>query len=186
MPTEKRLLLAAASHFGRHGFDGARLEDIAGDAGISRPSLLYYFQTKEALYAAVIENAFSDLGLALMSAMADDQPFEKRFDHVVSTYPSFLEKNPPMSALLLREILDDHGPGHELLMQTALPVLEQVESFMRSEGKDRLRPNLPLREALLHIICTTLVKNAAGDLTDMFFGKVDRTRKLAHLLFFKD
>lgn len=41
---------AALQVFSRHGFGGATLDAIAGEAGLSKPNLLYYYPSKEAIY----------------------------------------------------------------------------------------------------------------------------------------
>jgi TetR/AcrR family transcriptional regulator len=50
-----RILDAALSEFGRHGLRGTRIEQIAEAAGMSKTNLLYYFRTKDELYAAVLK-----------------------------------------------------------------------------------------------------------------------------------
>ena len=60
--TAQRLLSAAEQEFGSKGFDRARLADIANIAGISRPSLLYHYNSKDALYAAVFDRPFNVWG----------------------------------------------------------------------------------------------------------------------------
>jgi len=44
------ILDAALDMFSRHGFKGATLDQIADAAGLSKPNLLYYFASKEAIY----------------------------------------------------------------------------------------------------------------------------------------
>lgn len=44
------ILDAALEVFSRNGFKGATLDQIAGAAGLSKPNLLYYFASKEAIY----------------------------------------------------------------------------------------------------------------------------------------
>ena len=41
---------AALEVFSRQGFGGATLDAIAGEAGLSKPNLLYYYPSKEAIY----------------------------------------------------------------------------------------------------------------------------------------
>ena len=41
---------AALDVFSRHGFRGATLDQLAEAAGLSKPNLLYYFPSKEAIY----------------------------------------------------------------------------------------------------------------------------------------
>ena len=45
----QRILDAALEVFAAYGFQGARIDQIATAAGLSKPNLLYYFRTKEAL-----------------------------------------------------------------------------------------------------------------------------------------
>lgn len=46
------ILDAALDVFSRNGFRGATLDQIAKDAGLSKPNLLYYFPSKEAIHRA--------------------------------------------------------------------------------------------------------------------------------------
>jgi len=50
------ILAAAEQVFSRGGFDGARMAEIAAEAGLPKANLHYYFGTKERLYAAVLED----------------------------------------------------------------------------------------------------------------------------------
>src|SRR5919198_1375142 len=55
-----RILAVAREEFAGRGFKAARLQDIAERAGLSHPTLLYHFGSKEGLYSAVIEDAVAD------------------------------------------------------------------------------------------------------------------------------
>lgn len=50
-----RILAVATVHFGRRGFEGARLVDIAAEAGVTDAGLLHHFPTKKALFEAVVQ-----------------------------------------------------------------------------------------------------------------------------------
>jgi TetR/AcrR family transcriptional regulator len=52
---EEQILEAALDVFSAHGFRGATIDQIAEVAGMSKPNLLYYFRTKEAMHQALIE-----------------------------------------------------------------------------------------------------------------------------------
>ncbi len=53
--TRRRVLLAAAEAFRRHGFASVTLKDIAGLADLQPGSLYYHFDSKEAIVAAVLD-----------------------------------------------------------------------------------------------------------------------------------
>ena len=52
---EEIILEAALDVFSMHGFKGATIDQIAEVAGMSKPNLLYYFRTKEAMHRVLIE-----------------------------------------------------------------------------------------------------------------------------------
>ncbi|WP_275784313.1 TetR family transcriptional regulator C-terminal domain-containing protein [Pararhizobium gei] len=52
---EEQILEAALEVFATHGFRGSTIDQIAEVAGMSKPNLLYYFRTKEAMHRALIE-----------------------------------------------------------------------------------------------------------------------------------
>ena len=49
-----RILDAALEVFSTHGFRGATLDQIATEAGLSKPNLLYYFDSKETVHRALL------------------------------------------------------------------------------------------------------------------------------------
>lgn len=53
---EKRELIgeAALEVFSRHGFRGSTIDQIADEAGMSKPNLLYYFKNKEEIFTTLI------------------------------------------------------------------------------------------------------------------------------------
>src|ERR1700755_2496435 len=62
--TRARIIRTALALFGEHGFDGVSPRDIAAEAGGPAPSLQYYFENKEGLYAACI----ADIQTAAMNS----------------------------------------------------------------------------------------------------------------------
>jgi AcrR family transcriptional regulator len=57
METRQRVLVAACKVFGRTGFSSVSTQDIAIEAGVSHGSVFSHFKTREALVAAVVEEA---------------------------------------------------------------------------------------------------------------------------------
>ena len=52
---EEKILQAALDVFSAYGFRGATIDQIAEAAGMSKPNLLYYFRTKEAIHRALLD-----------------------------------------------------------------------------------------------------------------------------------
>ena len=65
------ILEAALEVFSTHGFAGATLDRIAETARLSKPNLLYYFASKEAIHRALISETL-DTWLAPLRKLAED------------------------------------------------------------------------------------------------------------------
>jgi AcrR family transcriptional regulator len=59
-----QIVRAAATAFVRAGFDGTSMEDVAGEAGVTRLIVYRIFETKEDLYRAVLEGVAERLTAA--------------------------------------------------------------------------------------------------------------------------
>ncbi|MGY4409554.1 AcrR family transcriptional regulator [Bradyrhizobium sp. LB7.1] len=59
--TRKKLLTAAREEFARHGFAGARVDEIAERAGVNKQLVYHYFGDKDSLYLAVLEWVYADI-----------------------------------------------------------------------------------------------------------------------------
>jgi len=72
------ILKAALSVFAAHGFEAARLDDVASKAGVAKGTLYLYFRDKEALFEALVRNAVSPLleQMSRTAAAADIPPLQ--------------------------------------------------------------------------------------------------------------
>jgi len=57
--TKDRIAAKALRLFAAHGFDGVGVQELCDEAGITKPSLYYHFQSKEGLLAALYEDRFT-------------------------------------------------------------------------------------------------------------------------------
>jgi TetR/AcrR family transcriptional regulator len=58
--TRRKILDAALDEFAAKGVDGARVDAIAGRAGVNKRMLYYYFGSKDDLYRAVLRKRLAD------------------------------------------------------------------------------------------------------------------------------
>lgn len=182
--TRERLLVSAERAFGRHGFEGARLEDIARHVGISRPSLLYHFKTKEVLYVAVVHRAFDQLREALARALESGAPFAQQIDQLVDAYRAFLDDHPYVASLLLREVLPGRGPAASAILEDVVSVIDWLEAALEAEASERLPSGFPTRAAILQVATAALVRAAsARTVRGPLWRDADHTLALARRLF---
>jgi TetR/AcrR family transcriptional regulator len=123
-----RILDAALKVFAAYGFHGARLDGIAAAAGFSKPNLLYYFRSKEALYTAVLRRTLEMWLDPLHELDAARDPAEA-LAHYVSRKLAYSRSHPEASRLFAVEILQ--GAPH-LRAVLAGPLAEIVEAKVRT------------------------------------------------------
>lgn len=181
--TQERVLLAAEQIFAQKGYNRARLEDIAQEAGIRRPSLLYHFGSKGRLYTAVIERVMGDMEASVSLTTAQDIEFVDRLQLLIAAYTTFLDRRPSAAPLILRELIDGQGPGRDILLNSVDPMLLKIERFLRDVGPEKLPENFPVRQAILQIASGALVRKAAGPLRIPLWGEEDHTAHLVQRLF---
>ncbi len=64
------ILCSAARVFNRDGFQGASIDLIANEAGVSRQTIYNHYRDKEALLAAVVEDALARMNASLFAVLA--------------------------------------------------------------------------------------------------------------------
>src|SRR5262249_56512119 len=92
--TEQRILDAAHAVFIRRGTAGARMQEIAAEAGVNQALLHYYYRTKERLAAAVFQQFASRLFPAVMAILGADKTLDEKIDGLIETYIDNLVQNP--------------------------------------------------------------------------------------------
>jgi AcrR family transcriptional regulator len=59
--SQSTILAAARDEFAEHGLGGARVDRIAERAGLNKRLIYYYFEDKDKLFQAVLEQAYRDI-----------------------------------------------------------------------------------------------------------------------------
>ncbi len=76
------ILDAALEVFSRQGFRGATLDQIAAEAGLSKPNLLYYFPSKEAIHVSLLTELMTTWLDPLRDLDPDGEPVEELMTYV--------------------------------------------------------------------------------------------------------
>lgn len=176
--TPERILEAAEARFAIHGYE-ARLSDIAAAARIRRPSLLYHFPTKDALYEAVVARAFAGLGESLRAGRSAEGDFESRLRGLTVAFVAYVDTHPAVARVVVREILAEGGPGTAILMGRVAPLLDEVERWIAEAGAGVIRDDVPIRAALLQVVSDVLLRASAGDVREALWGPVDAAQAWA-------
>lgn len=106
---EERIIHAAIHQFTENGYDKTSMSNIAAMTGINRPTLHYYFRTKERLFQCVFGTIISELLPQIHSIMCSDKDFFDRIEQVIDIYFKILCENPDIPRFVINEIHRDNS-----------------------------------------------------------------------------
>ena len=118
--TEQRILDAARTVFIRRGTAGARMQEIAEEAGVNQALLHYYFRSKEGLASTVFRQAAGRLFPAVLAVFATDEPLERKIEQFVHIYIDTVRRTPFIPGYVMSEL--HHHPERLAAMLDAAGV----------------------------------------------------------------
>lgn len=155
----QRILMGAAQVFAKKGYAAASVRQLAESAKMSIPMMYYYFEGKEAVFAALMNSAMSYLDEnALGPAMAAESPREALRIFIVNHVQVALE-NPLIIRTLMAAFFGPEEGG---------PPLVLLEKKKHKESLDWLVQLVPklgrVREGFSPIFVATMIDHAHHNL----------------------
>src|SRR5216684_2737139 len=99
------ILKAAVREFAQEGVAGARTDAIARSAKVNKALLYYYFEDKEALYRAVLDQVFGGVRAAIHNALAQELPPREKLVGYVCAHFDYIASNPLYPRIVQAEFL---------------------------------------------------------------------------------
>lgn len=150
--TEQRILQAARSVFVRRGTAGARMQEIAEEAGVNPALLHYYFRSKDRLAAAVFREAAGRLVPSVTALLSGDGTIEEKVERFVHLYIDTVRHSPFMPGYVVAEL--HHHPERVTAMlsdaagarveEVARGFMERLDAQLkRRAAEGTMRPITP-------------------------------------------
>lgn len=130
--TRKRILDAATVEFARKGLGGARVDEIALRSKANKRMIYHYFGSKERLFTAVLEEAYTGIRSAEQKLHLDEmEPAEAISTLVRFTWNYYLE-NPEFLTLVNSENLHRarHLKTSEIVRESSGKFVQMVKSIL--------------------------------------------------------
>ncbi len=102
--TEQRIVEAARRVFLQKGLAGARMQEIADEAGINKALLHYYFRSKEKLFEYIFKEIVSRVSSGLQIIFQKEMSILERLTSIVDVYIDILLENRYMPLFVLNEM----------------------------------------------------------------------------------
>ena len=90
------ILTAATRVFGAKGFDGTRVDDIAAEAGLAKATVYAYFNSKDEIYEAAVEQALAEIRVLTEEQVAKAPDFPGRLRAFIAVRLSYWHEKQPL------------------------------------------------------------------------------------------
>jgi len=155
---EKKILDAAKKVFETQGYAGARMQQIADEAGISKASLHYYFRSKENLFERIFDETMSEFMELVSTWNEDTEHWEDKLRYFIRGFFEFLKTK----SLLF--ILGEINRNPELLLsrrKKSKPKAKFISYFENLQESGKMKPsNMYIVYIFMHSLCAYPVLNA--------------------------
>lgn len=176
--TEARILHAARAVFIRRGTAGARMQEIAEEAGVNQALLHYYFRSKERLSEAVFRETAGRMFPVLIQTLGGDASIDEKIERIVETYLETLSRSPFLPGYVISE-LHHHPERIPQLVSSAAgvdlpnamrPVLEKLDRQIATEARAGRIRRISAQQFLANLLSLCVFPFAAQPMLRAAFG----------------
>jgi len=120
--------------FAERGLDGTSIEEIAAQAGVSKPVVYEHFGGKEGLYAVVVDREV-DRFLTMATELLNGEDTMEKFELAAVALLHYIEDNSDGFRILVRDSNSTSGSGTFASLMS--DIASQVEYILADVLKDR-------------------------------------------------
>ncbi|MET9566702.1 TetR/AcrR family transcriptional regulator [Streptomyces tauricus] len=144
---EQQMLDAAVRTFGQRGYRAASMDEIADLAGVSKPLVYLYLNSKEDLFTACIRREAAALTAAVRAGVRPDLPADRQLWEGLRAFFTHTAQNPDGWAVLHRQARTHGEPfAAEITAMREEIVAFVTELIVVAAREAHRNPSLPERE----------------------------------------
>jgi TetR/AcrR family transcriptional regulator len=93
MDARQRILAAGLKLFANRGYAGTAVNDVTEKAGVTKPTLYYYFESKQGLFQALVDQSMDERFEAMQQAAAQGGTVTKQLEEIMVRLVEFTRRN---------------------------------------------------------------------------------------------
>jgi AcrR family transcriptional regulator len=133
--TRVRILRAAREVIIERGYEAANFQAIASRAGLSRPTMHYYFRTREDIHECLVAEAYSIVADCIAQAKREDTLLKQLSTFVTATHGSGFADRSMLQFVITARLEFHRSPS---LRGSPAPVVTAIQAFYRSMVEDAI------------------------------------------------
>jgi len=181
LTTRDKILRTAQQIFIDKGKDGARMQEIADQAGVNKAMLFYYFNNKELLYLEVLRSIVGRLFQKVNEVVISEHEPKKKLEQLVEAYMNFLIENEGLPRIMLREIASGGETigkiFNETLSQGENPISVKIHSMIENSIREGQFRKVDPVQTIISIVGMCVIYFIANPLLRHIFSFKDIDQK---------
>jgi AcrR family transcriptional regulator len=169
MTTEEKIFEAARIVFQKKGFAGARMQEIANEAGINKAMLHYCFKNKQSLFEAVFMKAFSQLAPQVNLIFSSNESIFDKIKQFTNSYISFVIDHPFLPQFIIQEMNNNPEFVIQFLNNANRPNPSLMMTQIEHEIAAGIIKPIPPKQLLMDIFSLTVFPFAAQTMVKGMF-----------------
>ncbi len=168
--TEKRILDSARKIFHRKGLAGARMQEIADDAGINKAMLHYYYRSKEKLFSAVFQEAAERIFPQVSKILVSELPLFEKIKILIENYIEMLKQNMYLPIFILHEIQQDPSRLVNIIMEDESKAMFKFFQDIEKAKAEGLIIDIDIKTVIVNILSLCIFPVAAKPVISGIFN----------------
>lgn len=181
---EEKILVAAKKVFVEKGLDGARMQEIADEAGISKALLHYYYRSKQQLFDGIYTQVFKAVIPQVFGIFKSDLPLFDVIRKFFDMHIEFLKQDPSIPMFVMKEIGRVPHLIKNIMKENDMDIVDAVNRKI-SEAVERGEINpIKAEDLILNMVSLSVFQFAAapifktvGHISDERFAAMVEERK---------
>ncbi len=166
--TEEKIYEAARRIFLLKGMEGARMQEIADEAGMNKALLHYYFRSKENLFKAVFKDIFTKFFSKVKDTIFSDISAKEKLIVFIDNYINLIQANPYVPQFIINEINRDPKVLKSLMFESGIEPQKILEMFFNEVQASNLS-KLDPRHIIVSILGMLIFPFVARPLLQMIY-----------------
>ena len=182
---EQLILVAARRRFAYFGFSKVTMEEIAGEVGLAKPSLYYYYPTKESLFRAVIAHEQSQFIRDIHDLLTRESPASQKLKEYVGVRFRLFRELVNLNTLSFRtwsEVRSMSGDLFKNLEEQELKAIHRILTLGKKSGEFFCAKPHQTASLLLHVLHGLRLRvfrgEEGGPVTDEAYAELKRESTL--------
>jgi TetR/AcrR family transcriptional regulator len=171
-----RILEAALTLFSEKGYDATSTREICQMAGITKPTLYYFFESKEAIYRALVRTAMCDFVSRVDSGLSSAGDLRGKLKKIAESVFEDANRQPRLCRFIFAVVYSLNSPFAEEVNAPYRVMMRKLSAAVVAAEKAG-----EIRRGDINVRILVLMGTLAEALSNsLVLGSPKLTRKLAH------